>query len=212
MMQDLVPSIIARLAHRYPRMVLHATLGDAAELHRLLRARRVELIISRRLSRHDDDDLVSEPFIKEKLFVVCGRKSRWATRRKLRLADLVGEPWIMPDSDNIIAPLIADAFEARGLRPPKGQVVSNALAVRARMTANGEFLTIVPGSTIYRSGERPSLKILPVMEPIDSQPTEIITLKNRMPSPAAALFIEFLRVAVSAMMRATSSTMPNERA
>ena len=204
MMQDIVPSIIEQLARKYPRMVLHSVLGDGADLHRLLRARRVDLIIARRLSR-PEDDLISEPFIKERLFVVCGRKSRWATRRNVKLADLMNEPWVMPDSDNIIAPLIADAFGAAGLRPPRGQVVSNALAVRARMAANGHFLTIVPGSTIYRTGERPALKILPVLKPIDTPPTEIITLKNRMPAPAAALFMEFLRTAARALSNATAA-------
>lgn len=202
-MQDLVPSIIEQLARKYPRMVLHSVLGDGADLHRLLRARRVDLIIARRLAR-PDDDLISQPFIKEKLYVVCGPKSQWARRRNLKLVDLMNEPWVMPDSDNIITPMIAEAFRAIGLRPPNGQVVSNALAVRARMAANGHFLTIVPGSTLYRTGGRPSLKILPVLKPIDTPPTEILTLKNRIPTPAAALFIEFLRAAARAMTKATS--------
>ncbi len=111
----------------------------------------------------------------------------------------------MPDTDNIIAPLIADAFRAMGLQPPRGQVVTNALAVRARMAANGHFLTIVPGSTIYRSGERSSLRVLPVIKPIDTPPTEIITLKNRIPAPAAALFMEFLRTAAKTMTKAASA-------
>jgi hypothetical protein len=47
--------------------------------------------------------------------------------------------------------------------------------------------------------------MLPPLEPIDTPPTEIITLKKRIPSPAAALFIEFIRAAAKAMAKATST-------
>ena len=51
MMADFIPSIIDQLARQYPRIVFHSVVGDGKALHDALRARRVDLIVSRRLAR-----------------------------------------------------------------------------------------------------------------------------------------------------------------
>jgi DNA-binding transcriptional LysR family regulator len=204
MMQDVIPTIVERIARKYPKMVFHLKSAYAEELHHMLRERRVDLVITRRFSRLETD-LLSEPFITEKLFVVCGSNSPWAKRRTVKLADLLDEPWVLPDSDNIIAPFVVAAFRAAGFDPPKPKVVANALDVRARFAANGNFLTIVPGSTLYRSSGGHPLKKLPVLGSINSTPTEIVTLKNRIPAPAAILFLEFLRSSAKAMSKAIAA-------
>jgi DNA-binding transcriptional LysR family regulator len=202
MMLEFVPSVVERLARKHPLMTFHATLGIAKELHGKLRAREVDLIISRRF-RSLDDDLSSDVVFHEKLFAVCGRTSRWATRRKVVLAELLGEPWVMPAAGNIIAPFVAEAFRASGLEPPRGQVVADSLFARARIAASGHFLTILPGSTLQR-GIRHALRILPVPLQIEAQPVEVITLKNRMLNPAAALFVKALHAAAKLLGRAAS--------
>ena len=200
MMADFIPSIIDQLARQYPRIVFHSMVGDGKALHDALRARRVDLIVSRRLPAVEDD-LASEVLLEEDLFVVAGLLSPWARRRKIELVELANEPWVLPDSDNIIGALIADGFHALGLTPPTQQVVSNSLSVRARLAANGHFLTMLPGSMLYRGAERLYLKILPIRLPIRSQPVEIILLKNRALSPVAALFVNSLRVAAKPLLK-----------
>jgi DNA-binding transcriptional LysR family regulator len=195
MMAEFIPSIIDQLARQYPRIVFHTLVGDGKALHSALRARQVDLIISRRF-QSAEDDLVSEVLFEERLFVVSGLKNPWAKRRKIQLDELLNEPWVMPATGNMIEAIISDGFHALGMTPPKGVTVSDSLAVRAKLAASGYFLTILPGSMLHRGAEQLSLKVLPVSLPTKSQAVEIIALKNRELSPVAALFVSRLRAAV----------------
>jgi len=79
------------------------------------------------------------------------------------------------------------------LEVPRAAVVSYSLNVRTSLLATGRFLAIIPAS-VWRFGSTPSaLKVLPCALPPSVQPVAITTLKNRMLSPTAKLFIERAR-------------------
>jgi DNA-binding transcriptional LysR family regulator len=158
----------------------------------MLRGRQADVVFSRRFGSNEAD-FAYEPFFEQQLFVVSGRKSRWANRRKVELADLTDEPWVLPDSANVIAPLIAECFRSNGLPQPAAQIVANSLRVRETMARRGHFLTILPSSSLYPNDVRASLKILPVALPVKSQLVEIITLKDRSVSPVTKLFLDSVR-------------------
>jgi len=166
-------------------------MAEARPLQDMLRSRQADIIFSRRVETNDD--FAYEPFFEQQLFVVCGRKSRWANRRRVALAQLMDEPWVMPDSANIIAPLVDECFRASGLPKPEGQIIANSLNVRELMASRGHFLTILPSSSLYASSGRTPLKIVPVALPVKPQLVEIITLKRRALAPVAKVFLDSLR-------------------
>jgi hypothetical protein len=53
-------------------------------------------------------------------------------RRKLRLSQLIDEPWALPPSETVIGRLIADGFRACGLGVPQGNVITASLSVACR--------------------------------------------------------------------------------
>ena len=106
-----------------------------------------------------------------------------------RIGRLDSRPRVLPDSANVVAPLIAECFRSNGLPLPAAQVIANSLRVRETMTSRGHFLTILPSSSLYPRDLRASLKILPVALPVKPQLVEIITLKGRLLSPVAKLFL-----------------------
>jgi DNA-binding transcriptional LysR family regulator len=57
----------------------------------------------------------------------------------------------------------------------------------------------MPGSALRQSGEHWQLKALPIDLGISMPPVGILTLKNRIISPAATLFIEHARALAQAM-------------
>jgi DNA-binding transcriptional LysR family regulator len=191
-MRDLLSSIVEQVARKYPRIIVNYMMAEAKPLHDMLRGRQADVVFSRRIGS-SETDFDYEPFFEQQLFVVSGRNSRWANRRKIKLADLMDEPWVLPDSANIIAPLIAEGFRSSGLPQPAAQVIANSLRVRETMTSRGHFLTILPSSSLYPGAVQPSLKILPVALPVKPQLVEIITLKGRSLSPVAKLFLDSVR-------------------
>ena len=189
---EMIPAVIARLAEQYPRIEFHVTESDTPTLCELLRGRRLDLVIGR-TSITFGEDLVSDPLFEDHMFVVAGINNRWSRRRSIDLAALVDEPWVMPEADNLIWPVIEESFRAAGVGLPAPQVVSNSMAIRTRLVETGRFLTILPGSTLHFGAQRLRMKVLPVVLPTEARPVQVVTLRNRTPNPIAKVFIDELR-------------------
>jgi DNA-binding transcriptional LysR family regulator len=197
LMAGLVSAVIDRIATKYPRIVFHAVQGDIATLHRLLRERKVDLIVARGLNPNVDEDLHAEALFEEQLFVVAGLKNPWVKKRKIELAELVAESWIIPPPDTVVGSLVVEAFRSAGLEVPKARVVSLSLPLRNSLLATGNFLSMVAGSMLDLSSQRLPAKVLPIDLTVQSRPVEIIRLKDRTLSPVAHLFIEHSRAVAS---------------
>src|SRR5262249_33209021 len=147
------------------------------------------------------DDLISEFLFDDCLHVVAGASSPWSRRRRISLADLCGEPWLMPESDNIAMALISEGFRSAGLTPPAPQVVSNSVTLRVRLVETGQFLAMLPDSTLRFGAGRMQIKILPVRLRINAPPTVAISLKKRTPNPIVRLFVDELRAFAKPLMK-----------
>jgi DNA-binding transcriptional LysR family regulator len=182
-----------RISRQHPRVVLHLVPGDSVTLvNRELRQRTVELMIGSIFRLNLERDINADILFDDQFVVMAGAESKWVRRRKLRLADLIEEPWILPPSDSIPALNIAQAFRADGLEPPRTQMISFSLPLHYHLLATGRFVTMLPGSML-RFGKHLPLKLLPVEIPKTPYLIAIMTLKNRTLSPLAQLFIEHAR-------------------
>ena len=121
------------------------------------------------------------------------RKNPWVRRRKIELAELVNESWALPPPDSLLGSVVVEAFRASGLDYPRATVFTAPADVRVSLLATGRFLTMCATSILRFPAKRVDIKILPVELPIARVPIGIVTLKNRMLSPAAKLFIEAAR-------------------
>jgi DNA-binding transcriptional LysR family regulator len=194
MAAGLLSAIVERLSRRYPRIVFHVTEADPGTLrYHELRARNVELVIGRVPAPIADDDMEAEVLFHERLFVVAGARNRWARRRKIALADLLDEPWVLAPPETSAGSFVADAFAAAGLAPPRAAVVTYSMHLRNNLAAGGHYLTVLPNSVLRISAHRLSLRVLPVELRSQPRPVVIVRLKNRTLSPVAELFIENAR-------------------
>ena len=73
--------------------------------------------------------------------------------------------------------------------------------MQTALLATGRFLTILPGTMLLFSAARLQIKILPVNLAIAPWPIGIVTLKNRMLSPVAQLFIDCAREVAKASLK-----------
>src|SRR6266481_3615626 len=125
--------------------------------------------------------------------IVAGPRSRWIGRQKIDWAEVLNEPWIMPEPDSTIGLLLAKGLRSIGLETPKLTVMSNSIPLRNRLLATGRYLSVLPRSMLQLGAQHPQVRILPIRLPEIAQPVELITLKNRTLSPTASLFIERAR-------------------
>lgn len=187
--------IVDRLSQQHQRLAFHVKLGDPLELQdRELRERGIDLMIGRLPAQvPTPDDIEVEVLLEEQAFVVAGIHNPLTRRRRLKLTELINEPWTLPPLESNPGSRIAGAFQACNLAYPRIGVTAHSTQMQTALLATGHFLAILPGTMIRFSAERLQLKILPVNLALSPWPIGIVTLKNRMLSPIAQLFIDCAR-------------------
>ena len=188
-----VSAVVDRLSRSHPRMVFHLATAYGATLYRELSERNVDLLIARRFRPMTDERLEFEFLFDESYVVAAGARSPWVRRRKIALAELVSEPWVLRPAESVVGAVAMEAFRASGLDHPRTTVVTDSPEVRMSLLATGHFLTIMPASALRFPIRRTEIRVLPVELPAARVPNEIVILKNRTLSPAAQLFIEHAR-------------------
>jgi DNA-binding transcriptional LysR family regulator len=190
----IVPVAIDLLVRRYPRMTFHVSEADPTTLrYHDLRERKIDLAIGRIIGPIPDDDIDAEVLYNERAFIVAGKNSRWAKRRKIALAELVGEPWCMPAPGSFAGSLLAETFKESGLPIPHINAVSFSIPLFNALLATGNFLCLLPNSLLQFAPDLISFKVLPIELPVRPGPVGIISLKKRTLSPLAQLFIQHVR-------------------
>jgi DNA-binding transcriptional LysR family regulator len=187
----IVPQLIERFGEKYPRVVLQVdNVPNFPTALSVLRSRQYDLVLARLYQPLSVvDDLKIERLFDDPLVIVAGRHSRFAGRRKIDLAQLIDEPWIMQSTNTWNYARIEEAFRERGLGLPKTRLVTLSWPLISHFVFDGRYITALARSVAVRY----SLKVLPVNLPIRPWPLSILTLKNRTMSPVVERFIECVR-------------------
>jgi len=188
-----VTAAVDRVSQRYPRIVFHLVIAEVSALHHALSERNVDLLITRRWGPIADQRLDFEFLFDESFVVVAGAQNPWVRRRSIELAELVNEAWVLPPPESGFGAAAMQAFRSCGLDYPRTTVFAVPQEVRVSLLATGRFLTIFPVSILRFPTKRTELKILAVELPMAPVSNGIATLKSRMLSPVARLFIEHAR-------------------
>src|SRR4029079_29325 len=107
-----VSAVVERLSRRYPRIVFHLVTGHVEALHRELSQRNVDLLIARRFGPIADERLDFEFLFDDSFVVAAGVQHPSVRRRKIELAELVSEAWVLPPPGSVIASVVMEAFRA----------------------------------------------------------------------------------------------------
>ena len=188
-----VSALVDRLSRRYPRIVFHLVTGYTETLHQELAERNVDLLIIRGSGPIADPRYDFEFLFDDSYVVAAGAQNQWGRRRRIEIAELVNELWVLPPPDSVIGSIVMDAFRTSGLDYPRVSVVTDCPHMRISLLATGRFVTIFPASAFRFLAKRSELRILPVELPTARRPNGIVTLKNRALSPVAKLFIDCAR-------------------
>ena len=188
-----VSTIVDQLHQRYPRMMFHVVTASADSLQRDLEERNLDVLILRKSAPFAEDRLIFEALYDDPHFVAAGVNSPWIRRRRVELADLIEELWVLPPVSTRLGSIVRDIFGAKGLPLPRASVVAFSLEMTINLVATGRYLTIQPQSVFTFPTKNPFIRKLPVELPIMNASIGILTLKNRKLSRAAQLFINCAR-------------------
>ena len=202
----LLGAVIDRLRRAYPRLTFEVVLGGDMShlpLHDL-HTHSIDLVIGR-LPSTIPEDMESIFLYEDTAHVVASSKNPLTRRRRVRLDELINEPWCGPPFDYFPWSLTAAAFRAAGLTPPQTVVKARSMLLRNSLLASEKFLTVYPTTVMHFVAKRMSLKRVPVNLWGATYPVGILTLKNRTINPAATRFIDCAREVSKALARQSPS-------
>ena len=200
----LLAPFVEKFCSRYPgiAIAIESVPWPTLELPEL-HARKLDVVVGR-LSRPqaDDpfgDDLDIEILFEDHAVIAAGPNSRWARRRKIRVADLRDASWVGTSRETLTRTVLDRAYQTAGLPPPAMRVMTFSVQLRAHLLASGNFLAAMPRSMLKLNPECRGLRELPVRLPDSSFPVMIVTLKGRSMTPPVNLFLDGLRDHVRAL-------------
>ena len=202
--------VIDGLSRQYPRMQFHVVTGESAQIVAALDARSIEFVIHR-LPPRASDEHSNETLFRDDLVVVTGSKNPLTRRRRIALADLINEPWVLVPPESYPGSWHMDVFRASGLQPPRLTVEAPSFTVRNELLATQRFVTVTTRFSLLLPRRRPDLTALPVKLQAPQQELGIVTLKNRSLSPAAQVFIERVRELVKPLAKTQASASVNRQ-
>jgi DNA-binding transcriptional LysR family regulator len=197
-----LPAILLRFAQEYPGVIVEVEDLYMGAYPPQVRELGFDLVMTRmrRPPRVESDplndpaiDLNVQRLFSDELVVAAGAQTKWAGRRKIDLAELVNERWILsaPTTWNYL--VLAEAFRARGLEMPKQSVQTLSVHLRSNLVASGEFISTLPRSVLQLYAGRLSLKALAIDLQAEPWPVVLLTAKNRTLTPVVGRFIECIR-------------------
>jgi DNA-binding transcriptional LysR family regulator len=99
----------------------------------------------------------------------------------------MNEAWAFAPLTSISGRSMEHAFRVNGLGLPRIMVVASSMQLLRSLVMENEFLALFP-SSVVRSAQ--DVRVLPVNVGARWQPIGILTVKHRMLSPLAKLFME----------------------
>ena len=171
--------------------------------------RKLDLVLARLATpdpKNVPADYATEILFDDRFCVVAGKSSPWVGRRKIDIAELADEPWIIAPLDSPGTSWVAEGFRARGAKFPERCVTTYSAHIRNNLIATGRFVGTMPESAFNLAAERFGLKILPLELAVPRWPIAVVTLRNRTLSPVVNLFLDCARaVAMSSTHRGKRS-------
>jgi DNA-binding transcriptional LysR family regulator len=197
----ILPPVIREFSKLYPRVTLHVddVPSPAVQLAEL-RNRKFDFVLARIVRPLTaEQDVHVETLFNDQVVVAADARNRWARRRKIDLADLVGEPWMLTPSDSWVYSHIVEAFEGRGLEMPKAALLTVSVPLRCHLVSNSDYITAFANSVLQLNATRYGLTQLRVDLPHRPWPAVLITPRNRTLNPLVGRFIECTRMVVKGM-------------
>ena len=189
--------ICEKFSQQYPRVVLDVDTVNTLSFAQKLRDRSLDVVLARGgwplEDEHQVSDFSIETLFNDELVIVASNQSHWARRRKIDIAELRDENWILTSGDRVNYQIITDAFRARRVEMPRISIKTISVHLRANMVATGRYIATFPRSVLDLYADRFGLKMLPIDLPNSNWPVKIATLRHRSMSAVVKRFIDTAR-------------------
>jgi DNA-binding transcriptional LysR family regulator len=140
------------------------------------------------------DDLTVQILYDDEVVVAAGAHSKWVRRRKIDLAELIDEAWVLTGPTSRARTWGEEVFRAQGLSRPKPIITTDSIILRARLVDGGPYLAMFASSALRRLiADHYAITALSVDLRAIALSVGIATLKNQTLSPVVERVLACVR-------------------
>jgi DNA-binding transcriptional LysR family regulator len=192
---SILPDAIALLKKERPEVAISVVVGTYDILVPSLLVGDLDMVLGRLPEQGRSRALLYEEFYAEPVCLVTRRGHPLTRKRRLGLRDLSNEAWLLPLPETSLRRQIERAFLEANVPLPKNVIESVSILTNRVLLRKSDCIGVMPYHVALDDVEHQLLSILPVkLKSIDSPVGAILRAPGALP-PAAAAFLEFLRVA-----------------
>lgn len=198
-LDHVLPKTCEALLEDAPKVILKITAGGNNLLVPALHSGQLDLIIGYVPSM--PEDLVEEHLLTDEFVVHASARHRLAKRKRVTIADVAHESWVLGPAGVPDWQWLHRAFEDNGLAPPKVAMETSATQLRLHTVAASELLGFAPGLFVRQAMSHLRLVELPVRELKWPCRLTVRYRKGAYLSPVAKRFIEILKATAKEIAR-----------
>lgn len=196
---ELVPRAVAALLDRHPGVGISVVEGTNDMLMAMLRRGELDMIVGRVMGGAAMDEVDLRVLHEDEFMVVCGPQHPLLKMKRIALADLTRQRWILPKSTAPVRQRLDILFAELAGGRPRNAIESTSLLTNLALLQESNMVTVMPADLVRQFSRSGLVKTLPVSLPGLLFPVALITRVNRSSTPVADAFIEeLLRVSATA--------------
>ena len=200
-----LPELLTLVSEKYPRMSVVVEHFNAPTFRfPALEERKIDLAIALLATTNPTGlpgEYETEILFDDPQVIVVGDAHPLARRRKIKMAELSGEDWVIAPLSTAGASRVVEAFRADGASFPERCIFTFSGHIRNHLLASGRFVGTMRVSAFDLAARQFPLKRLPLeMEGPPGQ-VAVIRIRNRTVSPVVNLFLECARQVAKSRIR-----------
>lgn len=190
----LLPRAITRVKQAAPLMRIAVEMEGSHILLERLKRGTLDFLVARIFERESDSGLEYEELADEPVCIVARKGHPFAQRDNVSLKEIARAGWILPPHGSVLRHLCNTMFHRAGVAPPANVVDTTALLVIISLLIHTDSLHLMPLDIARYHAELGILAILPIDVTVKMDGYGIITRRNHLLSPSAAVLQDAIRV------------------
>lgn len=187
--------VLARVQAQMPELMVSMVEAPLDALLAALQRKELDVVLARLTQETRHASFVSEALYEEGVSLVVQPAHPLLKKRKLTMADLAGQEWILPPD---VAPMrqeLDGAFDAEGLPRPRARLETTSLLMIETSLGQTQMIGIMPRSVAKHYEAQGRLRTLKLDLPIDMPPVGLVQLAEEARAPLMDAFVHLVRSA-----------------
>jgi DNA-binding transcriptional LysR family regulator len=189
----LLTRAIIELRARHPLIKISVYVDTSDVLLQMLEQGKLDIVLGRVQNPGEHPDINFEVVDNESLSVVAGMHHPLSQVRRLDLADLADQAWILQPPNSPMRQLLELAFQEAAIPTPANRVETASILATTTLLQGTDMISVVPTSVAKHYATSGMICILPVRIKLQLEPYGIVTRRERIPAPAVSAFQDCLR-------------------